>query len=204
MVEQALLSQSVKKASGPDNLCFGAIRLLSKWDTERMVRLTNAAIRTGRHPSVWKRASGVVIPKPGKDDYTKLKAYHSISLLSLMGKVVEKVVAELLSDDLKRRGILSDGQFGSRRRWSAIDAAAIMVDRAHVAWGDGHIAGVLLMDIKGAFQSVAKGRLVNLVKVRQVDGDLIRLMESFLLERIVVMVVKGNAIERNPVEAGVP
>jgi len=48
-----------------------------------------------------------------------------------------------------------------------------MVDRAHAAWKGGHIAGVLLMDIKAAFPSVAKGRLVNLMKVRQMDGDLI-------------------------------
>ena len=38
----------------------------------------------------------MVIRKPGKDDYTKLKAYRSISLLSCMGKVVENVAAELL------------------------------------------------------------------------------------------------------------
>jgi len=138
------------------------------------VRLTKAAIRTGRQPAVWKRASGVVIRKPGKDDYTKLKAYRSISLRSCIGKVVEKVVAELLSEEAGRRGLLSDRQFGSRKGWSAIDAAAIMVDRGHAAWTNGHITGVLLMDIKAAFPSVAKGRLVNLMKVRQMDGDLIR------------------------------
>ena len=120
------------------------------------MRLTKAAILTGRHPSVWKRTSGVVIRKPCKDDYTQLKAYRSISLLSGTGKVVEKVVAELLSDEAERRGLLSKGQFGSRRGWSAINAAAIMVDRAHSAWKGGHIAGVLLMDINAAFPSMAK------------------------------------------------
>jgi len=199
-----LYSQSVKKAPGPDKLSFGAILLLWKWNKERIVRLTRAAIRTGRHPAVWKRASGVVIRKPGKDDYTKLKAYRSISLFSCMGKVVEKVAAELLSAEAERRGLLSDGQFGSRKGRSAIDAAAIMVDRAHTAWTNGHITGVLLMDIKAAFQSVGKGRLVNLMKVRQMDGDLIRWTESFLSERSVEMVIEGNAMERHPVEAGVP
>jgi hypothetical protein len=121
-----------------------------------------------------------------------------------MGNVVEKVVAELLSDEAERRGLLSDGQFGSRRGRSAIDVAAIMVDRAHAAWRDGHIAGVLLMDIKAAFPSVAKGRLVNLMKVRQMDGDLMRWTETFLLERTVEMIIEGNAMERHPVEAGVP
>jgi len=92
-----------------------------------------AAIRTGRHPAVWMQASRLVICQPGKDDYTQLKAYRSISLLSCMGKVVETVVPELLSEKAERRGLLSDGQFGSRKGRSAINAGAIMVDRAHTA-----------------------------------------------------------------------
>jgi len=36
------------------------------------------------------------------------------------------------------------------------------------------------------------------------DGDLIRWMESFLLERTVEMIIEGNAMERHPAEAGVP
>jgi hypothetical protein len=114
-VERALFSQSVKKTPGPNKLLFGAIRLLSKSDKEWIVRLTKAAIAKGRHPAVCMRASGVVIRKPGKDDYTQLMAYHSISLLSCMGKVVKQVVAELLPEEGERRGLLSDGQFGSRK-----------------------------------------------------------------------------------------
>jgi len=168
------------------------------------VRLTSAAIRTGRHPAVRMRASGVVIRKPGKDDYTKLKAYRSISLLSCMGTVVNNVVAELLSEEAGRRRLLSDRDFGSRKGRSAVDAEAIKVDRAHAAWTNGHITGVFLMDIKAAFPSMPKGRLVNLMKVKQMDGDLIRWMESFLSERTVEMVIEGNAMERHPVESGVP
>ena len=124
----------MKEEPGPDKLSFRVIRLLWKWDKERIVGITMAASITGRHPSVWKRAIGVVICKRGKDEYTQPKAYHSISLLSCMGQVVEKVVAELLSGEADRRGLMSDGEFGSRRGRSAIDAAAIMIDRAHAAW----------------------------------------------------------------------
>jgi len=112
-----------------------------------------------------------------------------------MGKVVEKVAAELLSEEAERRRLQSDGHFGSRKVRAAIDAAAIMVNRAHAAWTNGHITGVLHMDIKAAFPSVAKRRLVNLMKLRQMDGDLIRWTESFLLERTVEMVIEGNAME---------
>ena len=126
------------------------------------MRLTRAAIRIGRHPAVWKRATGVVILKPGEDDYTWLKAYRSISLLSCMGNVVEKVVAELLSGEADKRGLLSDGEFRCRKGWSAIDPAAIMVDRAHAAWTNGLITGMLLMDIKPAVPSMAKRKASQL------------------------------------------
>jgi len=76
-----------------------------------------------------------------------------------------------------------------------------MVDRARPACRDGHIAVVLLMDIKAAFPSVAKGRLVNLMKVRQMDGDHIRWMESVLSQRTVEMIIEDNAMGRHQVEA---
>jgi hypothetical protein len=78
-----------------------------------------------------------------------------------------------------------------------------MVDRAHVSWTNSHITGILLMDIIAAFPRMAKGRLVNLMKVRQKDGGRIQWMESFLSERQVEMIIKGNAMERHPLEAGV-
>ena len=135
--------------------------------------LTKAAIRTGRHPAVWKRASGVVIRKLSKDDYMKLKADRSKSLFSCMGKVVEKVVAEIFSEQAERTGLLCDGHFESRKGRSSIDAVAIMVDRADAAGTNGHITGVLIMDVIAAFPSMATGRLINLMKAKQTDRDLI-------------------------------
>jgi len=173
-VEPALFSQSVRQAPGPDKLSFGTIWLLWIWDKETTMTLTKKAIRMGRHPAVWKRASAVVIRNPGKDDCTLLKAYLSISLSSCIRKVVEKVLAELRSEEAERRGLLSDGQFGSRTGRSAINAAAIINDRAHASRKNSHIPGELLMDIKAAFPSVAKGRIVNLMNLREMDGDHIR------------------------------
>jgi len=60
------------------------------------------------------------------------------------------------------------------------------------------------MDIKAAFPSVAKGRLVSIMKVRQMDGDLIWWKGTFLSDSTVEMIMEGNGMERHPVEAGVP
>jgi hypothetical protein len=42
------------------------------------------------------------------------------------------------------------------------------------------------------------------MQVRQMDGDLMPWTKSYVSERTVEMIIKGNAMERDPVEAGVP
>jgi len=79
-----------------------------------------------------------------------------------------------------------------------------MVDRAHSAWKEDNITGVFLMDIKAAFPSVARGRLIHAMKSKRIDGDLIRWTKSFLSERTVEMVIEGNVLQSHPMEAGVP
>jgi len=68
----------------------------------RIVGLTKAVVQMGRHPTVWKCVSWVLIRKPGKEYHPNLESYRTISFLSCMGKVFEKVVAELLSDQAQR------------------------------------------------------------------------------------------------------
>jgi hypothetical protein len=121
------------------------------WDKQKIVMLTKAAMRIERPPAVWGCASNVVIRKPGKHNYMPLKAYHAISLLSCMGIGNKNVVVELLSEVAGGRGLISDAQFRSRKQQLAIDAAASIVDQARAAGKNGHITGLLLMDINTAF-----------------------------------------------------
>jgi hypothetical protein len=52
---------------------------------------------------------GITILKPGKDDYTKVKIYRVISLLNCLGKIVESVVATMLSDHCEWHGNFHPG-----------------------------------------------------------------------------------------------
>jgi hypothetical protein len=58
-----------------------------------------------------------------------------------------------------------------------------MVDRAHSAAKQDIITGVLLMEIKAVLPSVARGRLINAMKAKRIDGDLIRWTKSFISDR---------------------
>jgi len=73
----------------------------------------------------------------------------------------------------ERGAQLSDGQFGSRKRQSAVDAVAITVDRAHTACIVGTIPGILQMDINAPFPCVVRGGLIHKMRGKGTDGDLI-------------------------------
>jgi hypothetical protein len=63
-----------------------------------------------------------------------------------------------------------------------MDAAANMVNGAHAAAENCHITGMLPMDINAAFPSRTNEKLVNLIKVMQMDGDVIQWTQRVLLE----------------------
>jgi hypothetical protein len=85
-----------------------------------------------------------------------------------------------------------------------MDVAAIIVVRAGAAWAHGYTTHVLCMDSKAAVSSVANVRLVNSIMLSQMDGDLIQWTKWFVLEGTLEMIIKGDAMQGNPVDPGVP
>ena len=90
--------------------------------------------RLGLRPPVWKVAKGILLRKPNKPGYTAVKAYRVISLLNCLGKVVEKIAADAVARHCETTGVLHQGQMGSRKQQSAIDAVACLIQNTHEAW----------------------------------------------------------------------
>jgi len=61
---------------------------------------------------------------------------------------------------------------------------------------NGHITSMHFMHINAAFPSVAKGTLLNLKKVRQLDLDHGQWTESILSERMVEKIAMSNSMNR--------
>lgn len=73
-------------------------------------------MRLGHHPEKWKKARGVLLEKERKRDFTLVKSYRVISLLNCMGKILEKVIAEQLSQFCEESLKLHFGQMGARKK----------------------------------------------------------------------------------------
>lgn len=92
-----------------------------------MTQMVQQANRLGYRPQEWKRARGILLEKGGKRDLTLVKSYRVINLLNCMGKLVEKVIAEQLSQLSENLLKLHQGQMGARKERCAIDAVASLV-----------------------------------------------------------------------------
>ena len=192
------------KAPGPGSVPPFAVRCLYDWEPSRVVALVRAHIRLGFHPENWKTARGIIIPKPGKDDYSQAKAYRVISLLDCLGKVVEKTVAYILSNQCERTGALNPGQYGSRPQQSALDAVGLAMARTQQTWSHGKMVGALFMDMAAAFPSVARDCLIRRMRDLRLDENLIQWTDSFMQDRWVIMNVNGQDGERERVVTGLP
>jgi ribonuclease HI len=203
-VSTAFQRTSSKKSPGPDSLSPLAIRCLFDWDPRRVVAVIRAHVRLGIHPAQWKVAKGVIIRKPGKDNYGAAKAYRCISLLNCLGKMVEKVVASLISEQCESVGGFHPGQYGCRAKRSAVDAVGVAIAQVQEAWSRKVIAGALLMDVAAAFPSVARGCLLRKMRNAKLDECLVRWTDSFMQDRRVVMSVDGQDGEVREVTTGLP
>jgi len=145
----------------------------------------------------------VVIPKPGKPDYTQVRAHRVISLLDSISKLVERTAAHLIADHLERRGKLHDGQYWCRKRRSAVDAVAVPMNRTQQAWQGKRVAGTM-MDVKSAFNDVSRPVLSRRLVKLGVEPDLVRWTDSLMSDRKVRLVLEGREGEEHEVETGVP
>ena len=112
-ISYALISQSTKKAPGPDKINFQILRMICDWDKNYITSIIQQAVRLGYHPKSWKRARGIFLKKVWKHDYGLVRSYQVMSLLNCMGKILEKVIAEQLSQFCEAYSKLHLGQMGA-------------------------------------------------------------------------------------------
>jgi len=108
----SLLAKAANTSVDDDRISADTIKVFRRWDGQRVTQLVRGCIRLGHHPKLWKTAKGVVIPKPGKPDYSKVRAYMVISLLDVVSKLVESTAAHPTADHLERKRGLLDGHYG--------------------------------------------------------------------------------------------
>ena len=132
------------------------------------------------------------------------KNYCTVSLLSVISKVFEKLVYDRLVDHLEKCVLFSDFQYGFRSSQSTTDLLTVVSDRiARVSNRSGATRAVPL-DISKAFDRVWHAGLLHKLKFYGISGQIFGLISSFLSNRRLRVVLDGKSSQEYPVNAGVP
>ena len=113
-------------------------------------RLCQVAWMGEEMPAEWMRAVKVPVKKKGNgQDFSD---YRGVTLLSIVGKVLARILEVRLRRFVEERGLLADSQFGFRKGRACRDALFILSEVIERR-GDMHVYAAFL-DIAKAYPSV--------------------------------------------------
>jgi hypothetical protein len=126
-------------------------RLLSR---PRFVRAVapRIFIQLSQFPVSWKEVKAITLPKAGKDPKFP-QNLRPISLLSITGKLFEKVILKIIQRNLEERDLLNARQFGFRARHSTTLQCMRLTDHVTLNFNNNMCTAAVFLDIEKSFDT---------------------------------------------------
>ena len=182
-MSRALTPTSNSSVPGPSGIGYKLLKWAFEASPLRFVDLFNACLSLGHH--LWRTGTVVILPKPGKPDYSVAKAYCPITLLECCGKLLEKIVASCILHDNLVHQLIPSSQFGSCDYSCTVDAAMCLTHNISDTLKSRNMGALILFDIQGFFDNIHPGRLVKVFRDLGFPPSLVLWLESFLHDRSV-------------------
>ena len=185
-VADAINSFGSFKAAGLDDLKPIALKYFIKHKVglKRLTTLFKAIIYLGYTPEKWCHAKVIFIPKPGKSDYSELRSFRPISLLSFLFKTVERLVMWETETKYLRLKPVSSKQHAFRKGFSTETALSCLVNEIEEAIFQKHFALCVNVDISGAFDGLSYRNIISSLHEKNVSNSIINWYKEFLYNRV--------------------
>ena len=148
----------------------------------------------------------VLITKSGKPP-GEPSSYRPICLLSVLGKILERLIQRRLTTHLESTGGLSDAQYGFRKGRSTVNAITRVLDNGKVALdkkrkGD-RLCAVVTVDVRNTFNSANWTAIGQALQRKNTPPYLQALLRNYIIGRTLHYDTDEGVVSRT-VSAGVP
>lgn len=201
-VYDCLSQLDISKATGPDDISPRFLRYASRALTYPLTLLFNKSLNMCTFPKNWKIANVIPVFKNGEREV--ISNYRPISLLSIMGKVMERCVYKHLHNYFNRQNTITCLQSGFRPGDSTVNQLLSITDDIGKALDAGKEVRVVFCDISKAFDRVWHEGLLYKLKACGICGNLLNWLRSYLSNRKQKVVIGGVSSELSKIKAGVP
>ena len=203
MIKKVITDLDSWKASSPDCIPVVVLQNCGPEFSYIVAELFNICLDESCAPDCWKVSSVVPVFKNAGERCTA-KNYRTVSLLSVVSKVFEKLLNNRIVDHLEKCGLFSDFQYGLRFSWSTADLVTVVSDRIARSCNRSGGTWAVALDISKAFDRVWHVRLLHKLKSYGVSGQIFGLIFSFVSNRRLQVVLDGKSSQEYLVHAGVP
>jgi hypothetical protein len=190
------------KSYGPDSI---SPRFLKNGGDKIVTTLTyifNLSLATKTFPESWKLAN--VIPVHKKDDKSEVNNYRPISLLSVVGKIFERIVFKHVYNFLRDNYVISSAQSGFRPGMSTVTQLLEVYDSFCQALDNSQEVRAVFLDISKAFDKIWHEGLLYKLKCCGINGSLHDWFVDYLSRRKQRVVICGQNSEWGDLSSGVP
>lgn len=164
--------------------------------------LFNECISMGTFPNFLKIARVIPIHKGGST--MDVNNYRPISILSVLSKVLEKLLVVRVANFLRQHDVLYNRQYGFREGSSTWTAVCELVDEIYGALDKRSIQGVLFIDLKKAFDTIDHRILLRKLEYYGIRGVANELFKSYLSGRMQYVSINGATSMQRDTSVGVP
>ena len=190
------------KASGPDSISHRMLKICPADIAVPLLIIFNKSLEQCRYPSSWKIANVCVLFKKG--DSSLPSNYRPISLISCVGKIMERVVFKHVYNHLQLNKLIYQYQSGFLPKRSTVHQLLEIYNCILNSLENREISCFVFCDFSRAFDKVWHRGLVHKMAAYGIKGDLLNWFKSYLDERKQRVVMKCSSSELCSVSAGVP
>ena len=201
-VKDILQTLKIGKACGDDGITHQMLKRTSETICIPLAIIFNFSLQKGIFPSTWKIAR--VMPAFKKDDKSSPSNYRPISLLSCIGKVMERAVYKYTYNFIFEHSLLYAYQSGFIRGHSTVYQLSEMYHRVCQNLDERLSTILIFCDISKAFDRVWHEGLIKKLKSYGISGDLLIWFKNYLSGRRQFVFVNNELSDSGLVKAGVP
>lgn len=170
-----------KSSPGYDGITTPDLKLTVDILAPSLVSIFNSCLFNGEFPECLKET--IIIPIHKDGDKKLCNNYRPISLLSILGKVFEKLINQRLLKFISSTTKIDKNQFGFQKN-SGTDAALCQVTHKINQYVDiGEYVVVLFIDLRKAFDLVDHTTLIDVLEDLGIRGQTANLFKSYLSNR---------------------
>ena len=180
-VREKLLGLDPTKAAGPDEIPPSMLKALADELCIPLAIIFRKSLNEGVVPEDWRTAH--IIPVFKKGSRAKAGNYRPISLTSVIGKVLERIIKEQITEHLERHNLIYDTQHGFRKGRSCTTNLLVYLEDITKLVDDGTPVDAVYLDLAKAFDTVPHRRLIAKIKAHGVEDKALHWIQAWLADR---------------------